>query len=457
MLACFVGISRLPSLRGEHMASYLSFFMLAGLACTIAGLRMRRDSLPVAILWGFAILFRLLLLANTPSLSDDVYRYIWDGHLLSQGVNPYSEPVDSLELLSYDIPTRQMVNHAWMASPYLPVAQVYFAVITRIAPRSAVAFQVGALAMDLLTGWLVMATLAKLGLPRQAALLYLWNPLVVVEFAHGAHVDVLMLCLTMAALLIAVSGSNSPHHQWASALCLGAATLTKPLPVLLVPLLLSRWRWRGLAVYVLTITSACALFAAGAGWGLVGELDGRGVFGALRIYASYWNYNGSLYHWLEVWLSGYPSPGAVPPQVAGEATVRILRAITGGMTLLAALGAGLATQRNLDDRRLARLVWIPFGTYLLLAHTLHPWYVTLVLPFLPFLVAGAAEHSSHSRFVWPWLYFSIAVGLSYVTYLDPQNPREFDLVRQVEYFPLYFGLAWAAWPYVWRRVRIKLQ
>ena len=86
-----------------------------------------------------------------------------------------------------------------MASPYLPVAQLYFALVTRIAPVSEIAFQLGAVILDLAVGFLLQKMLRKLNISAQAVLIYLWNPLVLVEFAHGAHVDVLMLFFTLLA------------------------------------------------------------------------------------------------------------------------------------------------------------------------------------------------------------------------------------------------------------------
>ena len=83
------------------------------------------------------------------------------------------------------------------------------------------------------------------------------------------------------------------------------------------------------------------------------------------------------------------------------------------------------------------------GAYLLLASTIHPWYVTLVIPFLPFLLSRKEEPISYQKFIWPWIYFSIAVAFSYLTYIDPENLREYTWVRLVEYVPLYFLLGWA--------------
>jgi hypothetical protein len=205
-----------------------------------------------------------------------------------------------------------------MASPYLPAAQVLFAAVYRLAPDSSTPFQVAAVLFDLLTGWLVTDLLRRLGLPRARALIYLWNPLVVVEFAHGAHVDALMICLMMAALwsLVVAWAAASAAPTTFSVVALAAATLTKGLPVLLLPVVARRWGWRRTIVYAGLIIAVCLPFALGAGWGLTGPLDGEGLFGALRIYASRWNYNGGIYHWLEVGLSGYWTPGAVPPEVS---------------------------------------------------------------------------------------------------------------------------------------------
>ena len=102
-----------------------------------------------------------------------------------------------------------------------------------------------------------------------------------------------------------------------------------------------------------------------------------------------------------------------------------------------------------------RLAVVPPAAYLLLTTTVHPWYVTLLIPLLPFLLPKREEATHSGRFLWPWIYFSIAVAFSYATYWDPDNLREYSLVRQVEYIPLYLLLAWAAWPVVYESVKRK--
>ena len=456
---CLLGMAFLHQLP-QRIVPFLGLY---GLACLGYGVAVwwllrgpRRNENPppgtrLALILGLAILFRVTLLFTTPpALSDDVYRYSWDGRLVNAGVNPYAHAVESPLLDPFDSPQRSLVNHSWMASPYLPAAQAFFAAVYRLAPDSPLAFQIAAILFDLVTGWLVTGLLHRLGLPRARALIYLWNPLVVIEFAHGAHVDALMICLMMASLWSLLAARESQPSRLpgrlVSVAALAAATLTKGLPVLLLPLVARHWGWRRTIVYAGLIVAVCLPFALGAGWGLAGPLDGEGLFGALRIYAARWNYNGGFYHWLEVVLSGYNTPGAVPPEVVGEGPIRaakLVMAVALGLVLVVVWRLG---QRCDDDLALLRLAVVPLAAYLLLATTVHPWYVTLIIPLLPFLPPQEGETSKSGRFLLPWLYFSAAVSLSYLTYLDPGNLREYDSVRFVEYVPLYLLLIWAAGP-----------
>ncbi len=86
------------------------------------------------------------------------------------------------------------------------------------------------------------------------------------------------------------------------------------------------------------------------------------------------------------------------------------------------------------------------AVYWLLATTVHPWYVTLIIPLLPFLASHKGKASRTNRFLLFWLYFSAIIPLSYLTYLDPDNLSEYAPVRLVEYVPLYVLLIWSVWP-----------
>jgi hypothetical protein len=410
----------------------------------------------LALIWLFALLFRLPLLTRPPTLSDDVYRYIWDGRVQNAGVNPYAYRVDSPALDHLATPSRVRVNNPQMASPYLPVAQIAFAAVYRLAPESPAAFQIAAAAFDLLTSLLVMLILRQRGQPLTWVLIYLWNPLVVVEFAHGAHVDALMTMLMMAAL--AADG----RYPKAGPVILGLATLVKPVPIFLLPALLPHWGSKRAAIFVGTVILGLFPYV-GAGLGLTADVGaGTGIVGAARIYLEYWNFNGGLYHWLEVWIAGYRTEGAVPHGTPG---VQMARALC-GLALLLALGVvfcrawKLRAPQPLRDGALhaireSRLWVISLGAYFLLAPTFNPWYLAPVIALLPLCAAASPQVTGDWSvvtghwllFTLPWLYLSASVALSYLTYLDPLNLRETEFVRRWEYLPLYALLALAAlWP-----------
>jgi alpha-1,6-mannosyltransferase len=442
---CFVGMAILHNLL-QNMIPFLVLYGTAYLAYGVAVWWVPKKPAgrrTLALIVGLAILFRVtLLFTSPPTLSDDVYRYIWDGRLMNAGVNPYAHPVNSPLLDPYDSPLRALVNHNWMASPYLPAAQLLFAIVYRLIPDSPLAFQIAAVLFDLLTGWLAIDLLRRVGLPPARALIYLWHPLVVVESAHGAHVvDALMVCLIVAALWLLVV----KRSRMLSAAALAAATLTKGLPVLLLPVVARRWRLGPVLLYGSLVVAACVLFAIGAGWGLTGPLDGEGLFGALRIYGSLWNYNGGLYHWIEVLVSGHPTPGAVPQEIVGPEAILAAKLIV-SVVLLVVLGGVWYRERQIeDDVSLLRLAMVPLAAYLLLTTTVHPWYVTLVVPLLPFLTPTASEDPKLNRRLIPWLYFAAVVAFSYLTYLDVDNLREYDAARLLEYVPLYLLLIWSIW------------
>jgi hypothetical protein len=97
---------------------------------------------------------------------------------------------------------------------------------------------------------------------------------------------------------------------------------------------------------------------------------------------------------------------------------------------------------------LFRLSVIPVAAYLLFTHTVHPWYVVFIVPLLVFLLPAQDGQAALSRFIWPWLYLSLAVPLSYLAYRDPGELQVPAFVRLVEYLPTFLLLAWSSWPWL---------
>jgi hypothetical protein len=442
--ACLAGLVLLGDLR-QRTIPFLLLYGLAYLGYAVAvyaSFRAGHGHRTRGIIWGLAVLFRVTLLLTTPpTLSDDVYRYIWDGRLTNAGVNPFAHAVASPVLDYLDSPLRALVNHNWMATPYLPVAQALFALVYRLAPDSPLAFQVCAVIFDLLTGWLVMDLLRRVGLPEIRSLIYLWNPLVLVEFSHGAHGDAFTIFLMVLALWLLIAY----RARILSVVALAAATLTKGLPVLLLPVVVWRWGWLRTLFYAGLIAVVCVPFALGAGWGLTGPLDGEGVFGAIRIYGAFWKFNGSVYPALETVLSVLVGPAAALPKANAAVPFWIAKIVTAAMLVGVLATVWWIGRRPSDDLTLLRRALIPLVAYLILTTTVHPWYVTLIVPLLPFLSWEKGESKAARLYLSAALYFTAAVSLSYLNYQAPDTVREYPVVRLLEYVPTYVLLIVAAW------------
>jgi hypothetical protein len=423
------------TLRDSHTPDTLIWYGVAFMAYLVAlWWAERRRTTSWVVIWAAAIAFRVLLLFTVPSLSDDIYRYLWDGYVANNGVNPYAYAIDSAELDYLDIPLRALTNNRGMASPYLPTAQYLFVSLTRLFPLQPVFLQIAMVIFDLASAVLIYKLLLIAKLPGYRILIYLWNPLVVVEIAHGAHVDAWMIFLSLLALWLTFSQQRSKMSTWLAPVLLALATLTKILPVLLLPILFWRWRWGQLAMYGLV--TAALLVPAGlqAGWGLIGPLDGTGLFGAIRIYADQWNFNSGIFHWLEVDL--LPALGVI------ESTDWAKRILILSL-LIVLIGVWYQARHQPDIRSTLRLMAGPYMAYVLLNTTLHPWYVLILMAFLPFLPPLLNEAPWRWLVVVPWLYLSGAVWLSYLTYLDPLNFRELEWVRRTEWLPtLGFCTLW---------------
>jgi len=212
------------------------------------------------------------------------------------------------------------------------------------------------------------------------------------------------------------------------------------LPILILPIIFWRWTWRQRIIYGLLALGLLVPFGVQAGWGLSGDLDGTGLFGALRIYSSQWNFNSGLFHWLEVFL--VKQQAADPVGLAKMIIAIVMMGVLTAVFLLA------RTYKN-DVTAMLRLTAVPFIAYILLTPTLHPWYILILLALLPFLPPTASESGQRWWLAAPWLYLSGALIFSYLTYRDPLNFGELEWVRQLEWLPT-LGL-WATAVFMVRR------
>ena len=316
-------------------------------AATLLWRRARRRDLVIVL--AVALAARALVAFDMPTLSDDVYRFVWDGRVQAHAINPYRYPPAAPRLRAlrdYEIFTQ--VNRPLTLTGYPPANELVFAGVNRVAGEGVVQVKLALLACEALAVMLLLALLARAGLSRGRVALYAWHPLAIVEVAGSGHPEPLLAVFTLTALL--AWDRRRPLRAGAA---LGAAALTKLVPLLIAPFMLRRLGARFAAA---AFVAAALLLAPYAG-------AGTAAFGSLGAYRRE-HFGAGPYDW----LTGLG---------LGGSTVRAL--------LTAALALAVAYTAARPPRDLARAcsyAALLFGGALLASFNVQPWYLLWVLPLL---------------------------------------------------------------------------
>ncbi|HEY8410911.1 MAG TPA: hypothetical protein VIK76_05900, partial [Pyrinomonadaceae bacterium] len=150
----------------------------------------------------FAALFRLSIVFSPPYLSDDIYRYVWDGRVQAAGINPYRYvPADeSLAHLRDEKIYPNINRRDYAHTMYPPVAEGAFLLITRVS-ESVTWMKLVMVACEAVTVWALVQLLVSFGFARQRVLIYAWHPLAVWEFAGSGHLDAMAIAFIALAFL----------------------------------------------------------------------------------------------------------------------------------------------------------------------------------------------------------------------------------------------------------------
>src|SRR6266571_3877943 len=199
LLVIIGGVSTLLYLQDFTIATYPWVFLpLFGLYGFAVGVVFRKPSgstpAGLAIILGFAVLFRCLVLFSPLVLSSDLYRYVWDGRVQRAGMIPYRYPPEAEALAALrDTAIYPQIIRPVLPTIYPPAAQMLFALMTTIVPDSIRGMKAFMVLFDLVTIGVLIRLLHTTGSDPERVVLYAWSPLVVFEFAGSGHIDALML------------------------------------------------------------------------------------------------------------------------------------------------------------------------------------------------------------------------------------------------------------------------
>jgi alpha-1,6-mannosyltransferase len=402
--AVFTAMARLGDL-ADHIPEFIALALGAGVLYFVAlyGLEHTRENR--AVLWLVllgALAFRLTIFPYPPSLSTDVHRYRWDGHVQNAGWNPYAVAPTDPRLAPLRDPSWTVMPASEIPTMYPPLSELVFRATWRVLPGP-VGFKLPFLLADLAVAAMLAGWIRSTGGRNYQIAIYAWNPLVVVEFASSGHNDALAIAGVVATLLII------RRRPAMSTLTLTAGALSKAFPVVLFPLALIRAGWPGrlrgwVAAAGCTGLAAVCIWPYRNGW--------RQFLGMLKYYQLIWrNYHSSIYSVL-LWLSRSHDVAAG----IGEGVVL-------GLALWLAV-------RRADPTRAAFLL---IGTVLLFAPNGYSWYFTWIVPLLCFYPSAA------------WLLLTVLQFLSYKIFINYRalGVWQFDpLFQWLCYAPFYALLGW---------------
>jgi alpha-1,6-mannosyltransferase len=320
---------------------------------------------------------RLVLVFDETPLSNDVYRYVWDGRVQAQGINPYAHaPADPALAGLRDGEIYEHLNRKQARTIYPPVAQGLYRLLYALHPNSVRWTKLAIASLDLVAVALLALLLVQFGRPPSWALVYAWHPLVMFEIASSGHVEGAAVLL----VLLAVLASSSQRAALAGVLA-GAAGLVKFYAVGVLPALVRPGHWlrAGIAVAV-TVVLAYLPFA-GAGGKVLGFLptyfEQEGITKGTRFYP--------------LDLLG----------LTGSVAAALYAAIVG--LLLIALALRFAREAPSTTGALVLMT-----AALVLFTPAYPWYCLLVIALLALARGPVLLPAGAVALLWPFLYLHIS-------------------------------------------------
>lgn len=365
-------------------------------------LRLKHDiSLSTAIVAG--VMFRFSLLFCIPALSDDIYRFLWDGRLFQTGINPFDLKPSEIITSTTDTFLQQLypsLNSPDYYSVYPQLLQYFFRLATELGGDSILRgtiilksiifiFECGSIV-------LLIRLLRLKNRDLRGVFLYLFNPLVIIELTGNIHFEAVMIFFILLTVMLLYK------KQFVAALpALTLAIHAKLLPLIAVPLLFKKFGMLRTALFGIF----CLLLLWLSSPLLWTDIERyQHLFSSLQLYYGKFEFNGSIYTLFNAigwWIAGY-NP------IWWVSKIMLLTTLV-LFTLIYYRKPGF----------LSGFFWL-MTAYLICSAVVHPWYLAILIALSPFIPY---------RFPLAWTAF---VPLTYATYSMTPYQQNYWLVA-IEY------------------------
>lgn len=402
------------SLLRENAASLV--LAMCVLFILLWGLQKQAFSWKTLLLLGF--LFRFVFISAIPHLSQDFYRYLWDGNIMLMGFNPYAYTPNALfDLIQFP---QASLLHEQMGSlsqanlsNYPPLSQYTFKAMAFFSQKTLLP---GLLFLRLLYGfvelfifWGGRLILQKLGLTNKLLGWYFINPLLIVETYGNLHGEGLMMGLFLLGL-----GLLTQRKIIVSAFFISLSIAFKLFPLLFLPLfyfyLKPKERLFFYATVLLIMVLGFAPFTT--------QSSLVNYWNTLRLWFDTFEFNASIYYLIRA--LGY--------QLVGYNIIKQVGVVMPFVILLWVGYLSLKHKSPTQKQLLLHLLWVSC-LYFFLATTVHPWYI------ITLLILGIL-----SGYLFPLLW-SLTVFWSYSAYGAAVVSESFEIIA-LEYFFVFVCLGY---------------
>jgi alpha-1,6-mannosyltransferase len=396
---------------------FFKLIVLFGIAFGVYIL-MLKSKFSVQKLFYFGLTARLVFMFSIPFLSQDFYRFIWDGNLILCKINPFEFLPNDLIYNQITFANKEFLFRkmgdlsASHYSNYPPLNQFLFAIATYFGQSSIVltviVMRLMLIGADVGIYYFGKKILNHFKLPETNIFFYFLNPLVIVELTANLHFESVMLFFWVLCFYFLIQ-----NKTWLAALFIAFSISVKLLPLLALPLFYQFFGYKkSVLFYFLVLLINILLFLPFINSDLL-----RHYLETIGLWFTNFEFNASCYYVvreLGFYYKGYniiKTVGNLIPWVS-----------------LMFLWYFSFFRKNISVQHLIQNSLIFFTIYFFISTTVHPWYVvnlTLLAAFTNFKYA----------YLWSGL-----VVLSYFTYSNPSFKENYDLLI-LEYLPvyLYFG------------------
>ena len=362
-----------------------------------------------------AIGLRLIFIFAIPNLSQDFYRFIWDGRLILSGFNPYlTTPNDLMVSQPGLFPQMKLLFDgmgplsAGHYSNYPPMHQLPFIIAALFSKHSVlgavVILRFLLIGADLGILFYGKKLLQKLQLPSKNIYWFILNPLVIIELTGNLHFEGLMLFFFVMALYYIHT-----KKWYLAAFTMALSIAVKLVPIISLPLFLNKLGWKKSIRFYLSIGAVFILL-------FIPFLNGdlfENYSTTIGLWFSKFEFNASFYYFLK-WVL--------------KATSKLELIHSMGIVVMSVLVLQISYQLVRNKIKTTALIhsilWLLSGYYFI-STTVHPWYIISLL---------LLSNYTNYRYTLLWSYTIIFSYFAYGQY----NVYENSFILCLEYVPVFF-------------------